>query len=148
MYGDMFCEPTTEDPDLACTPEEQCCGFPDPEGEPVVESYGQECYGEWFNGESAYYVGCEDVGTPDAYCACWEEEAAICEPTTEDPDLACTAGEQCCDFPVDGEADWADDWDDGCEAEWWEETVTYSVSCEGLGTDGAFCICEEWEEDW
>jgi hypothetical protein len=95
-----------------------------------------------------YFVGCEGVGTEEALCYCWQEEGMICDPTTDDAELACMPADQCCGFPTSGEAEF-DEWGDGCESEWWDGVSGYWVMCEGLGTEDAFCLCEEWEdEDW
>ncbi len=143
-HQDAICEPTTQNPDLACTPAEDCCGFPEAEGDPMIEAFGDGCEGEWLAGESYYYIGCEGLGTEEALCYCWE--GMVCEPTTDDPLAACEPADQCCGFPTTGEDGWFDDWNQGCEGEYLDGTTVYYVMCENLGTGDAYCFCEEWDE--
>jgi hypothetical protein len=148
VYENLFCEPTTQDADLACTPAEECCGFPDAEGETEVWAEGDFCEGAWVAGESLYFIECEGVGSEEAICYCWEEEGALCEPTTADEDLACTPEEQCCGFPDSGDDAWVDSGGNWCEGEYMVGETGYYVSCEGLGDEDAMCYCEEWDEEW
>ena len=140
------CTPTDQDEETACTPESECCGFPDPDDGAEVDWDNGECWGEWFSGDALYEIMCEDLGGSEPICWCIEHQDAICEPTTDDPLAACEPADQCCGFPTTGEDGWFDDWDQGCEGEYLDGTTGYYVMCENLGTGDAYCFCEEWDE--
>jgi hypothetical protein len=98
---------------------------------------------------------CEHVGLeclfPDLICRCkcpapeWvcdaEEPAETCDPTTDDPEVACLAENACCDFPIPSESYPVGVGEDSCFADWTIGLTTYSVFCEHLGTLGAVCEC-------
>jgi hypothetical protein len=142
-YTDMICDPTLLEPDVACTPADECCGFPDAEGQTFINVDGEHCSGEWYAGNTAYLVDCNGVGTGDASCYCWEGDGDICTPPSNDPDVACEPDQQCCGFEPSGDDAQIDSWDDGCEGTWTIGTTTYYVSCQHVTEDGAYCFCEE-----
>ncbi len=141
------CEPTDLDEETACTPASECCGFPDPDGDAEVDWNNDDCWGEWISGDSVYEIECENLGGNDPMCWCAEYNDMICEPSTQEPDLACTPADECCGFPAaDGESFIDVDGED-CSGEWYAGDTAYTVTCEGVGTLEAYCYCWEGEGD-
>lgn len=64
------CVPTTSDPELACTYEYQCCGFPGLMGELELETWEGGCSNEDEYAGNVYFIFCYQLGQDDAYCEC------------------------------------------------------------------------------
>jgi len=145
--ADALCDPADLEPDQACTPEHECCGFPDADDMVIGGFEGEECWGAWAAGDIVYSIECEGVGTGEALCGCGEAEGGICTPTTGNPNQACEPAHQCCGFPETSDDIWEDHWGGGCEAEYLVGSTGYAVWCEQLGDAEAWCFCETWEEE-
>lgn len=158
--------PPTSDPELACQNWIACCGW-EPFGEfdtnywydgqscearhrIELSSYSEEQEHEYNCRYNAQLVRCENLGTDAAQCTCETVQPGTCEPTTDDPNLACTAAYECCNFIspfLDSDPTYAPInltvGDDSCE--WYNlpgDAFWHNINCINLGTPDAFCRCE------
>ncbi len=142
------CEPTELNAEFACTPGAECCGFPAPDDHPELDWEDGECYGGWESGDSYYSIDCEDLNGKYPICYCEEEEGSlICEPTTQELDEACTPAEESCEFPdADGEVIYTmEEAKNICGGTWENGDYVYSIVCEGVGSEYAYCECFQEE---